>query len=170
MRGLSLVAALAVAVVLQTTLAGFLMPGPLAVDLVLVVVVYVALTSGPVAGLLAGTVGGLVQDALSSGILGMGGLAKTLVGFMAGHFGTQFIVTATVPRFLVFAAASAAHAGLFMGAYTLLGLRSFPAPLAAVAMQALGNGVLGVVGFQLAEWLPRVIDRRRSGRGMRVNR
>jgi rod shape-determining protein MreD len=170
MRGLALVAALAAAVVLQTTLAGFLVQGAMAVDLVLVVVVYVALTSGPVAGLLAGTVGGLVQDALSSGILGMGGLTKTVVGFLAGRFGTQFIVTATVPRFLVFAAASAAHAGLFMGAYTLLGLRSFPNPLAAVALQALGNGVLGVVGFHVAEWLPRMLERRRSGRGMRVKR
>lgn len=170
MRGLALVAALAAAVVLQTTLAGFLVPGAMAVDLVLVVVVYVALTSGPVAGLLAGTVGGLVQDALSSGILGMGGLTKTLVGFLVGRFGTQFIVTATVPRFLVGAAASAAHAGLFMGAYTLLGLRSFPNPIAAVAVQAVGNGVLGVVVFQLAEWLPRMLERRRSGRGMRVKR
>ena len=170
MRGLRLVAALAAAVVLQTTLAGYFAPGALAVDLVLVVVVYVALTSGPVAGLLAGTVGGLVQDALSSGILGMGGLTKTLVGFAAGRFGTQFIVTAMVPRFLVFAAASAAHAALFMGAYTLLGLRSFPNPYAAVAMQAVGNGVLGVVGFQVAEWLPRMLERRRSGRGMRVKR
>jgi len=170
MRALALVAALAAAVVLQTTLAGFLVPGAMAVDLVLVVVVYVALTSGPVAGLLAGTVGGLVQDALSSGILGMGGLTKTLVGFLVGHFGTQFIVTATVPRVLVFAAASAAHAGLFMGAYTLLGLRSFPSPFAAVALQAVGNGVLGVVGFQVAEWLPQMLERRRSGRGMRVKR
>ena len=170
MRGLRLVAALAAAVVLQTTLAGYFVQGALAVDLVVVVVVYVALTSGPVAGLLAGTVGGLVQDALSSGILGMGGLTKTLVGFAVGRFGTQFIVTATVPRFLVFAAASAAHAGLFMGAYTLLGLRTFPNPYAAVAMQALGNGVLGVVGFQVAEWLPRMRERRRSGRGMRGQR
>jgi len=170
MRGLALVAALAAAVVLQTTLAGFLVPGAMAVDLVLVVVVYVALTSGPVAGLLAGTVGGLVQDALSSGILGMGGLTKTLVGFLVGHFGTQFIVTATVPRVLVFAAASAVHAGLFMGAYTLLELRSFPNPFPAVALQAVGNGVLGVVGFQLAEWLPQMLERRRSGRGMRVKR
>ena len=38
-------------------------------------------------------------------------------------------------------------------------------PLAAIAMQALGNGVLGVVGFELAEWLPRMVERRRSGRG-----
>lgn len=170
MRGLGLAAALVVAIVLQTTVAGFWGRGALTVDLVLVAVVYVALTGGPVAGLLAGTVGGLVQDALSSGILGMGGLAKTLVGFVAGRFGTQFIVTATVPRFLVFAGASAAHAGIFMGLYTLLGVRSFPDPFTAVAVQALGNGLLGVVGFELAEWVPRMVERRRSRRGMRVKR
>ena len=170
MRGLTLFAAMATAIVLQTTLAWFVAPRALTVDLVLVVVLYVALSSGAVAGLVAGTVGGLVQDALSSGILGMGALAKTLVGFLAGRFGTQFIVTAMVPRFLVFAAASAAHAGLFMGAYTLLGLRTFPNPWAAVALQALGNGALGVVVYQFAESLPRILERRRSGRGMRVKR
>ena len=111
-----------------------------------------------------------MQDALSSGILGMGGLAKTVVGFLAGRFGSQVIVTAVPFRFLAFAAASAAHAGLFMGAYTLLGLRSFPNPLAAVGVQALGNGVLGVVAFELAEWVPRLMERRRSTRGMRVKR
>lgn len=162
MRALRLGAALVAAVVLQTTLARYAPQGAMSVDLVLVVVVYVALTSGPVAGLAAGTFGGLVQDALSSGILGMGGLTKTVVGFLAGRFGTQVIVTAMLTRFLTFAAASAAHAGLFMGAYTLLGLRSFPNPLAAVGVQALGNGVLGVVAFELAEWLT---ERRRSSGG-----
>lgn len=166
MRFLVDVAALAVAVVVQTGAGRLTWNGFAVVDLVLVVVVYIALTGGPVAGLLAGTAGGLVQDALSSGILGMGGLAKTVVGFLAGRFGTQFIVTSTVPRLLTFAAATAAHAVLFMGAYTLLGLRDFPNALTTIAVQAVGNGVLGVIGFQLAERLPRTLERRRATRGV----
>ena len=79
-------------------------------------------------GLLAGTVAGLIQDALSSGILGIGGLAKTMVGFLAGVLGTQFIVTAPLPRFLLLLMATALHAAIFMGLYTLLNLRQFPAP------------------------------------------
>lgn len=165
MRLLGVVAALAVALVVQTSL-----PGAAPVDLVLVVVVAAALAFGPVTGLVAGTVGGLVQDALSSGILGMGGLAKTIVGFTAGHFATQFIVTATVPRLLVFAAATAAHAALFMGLYTLLGLRSFPDPVTAVATQAVANAVIGVVGVRAVDAIPRMIERRRANRGMRVKR
>ncbi|MBP7775971.1 MAG: rod shape-determining protein MreD [Acidobacteria bacterium] len=170
MRTLGTLTALALAVVAQAAFRGLEWRGTPTVDLVLVVVVYIALTGGPVAGLLAGTVGGLVQDALSSGILGMGGLAKTVVGFLAGRFGTQFIVTATLPRMFTFAVATAAHAVLFLGAYALLGLRSFPDALTAVALQAAGNAVAGAVGFKLSEWLPRAIERRHARRGMRVSR
>lgn len=170
MRALGTLAALAVAVVAQSALGGLAWRGIPTVDLVLVMVVYVALTGGPAAGLAAGTVGGLVQDALSSGILGMGGLAKTVVGYLAGRFGTQFIVTGTLPRVIAFAAATAAHAVLFMGTYSLLGLRSFPEPWTAVAVQAAGNGLLGVVVFKLAEWMPGAVERRRATRGMRVAR
>ena len=169
MKLLAVVGALALALVLQTTLTG-VVRGAVPVDLVLVVVVSAALAFGPATGLLVGTVGGLLQDALSSGVLGMGGLAKTLVGFAAGRFATQFIVTATVPRLLVFAAATVAHAVLLMGLYTLLGLRSFPDPWAAVAIQAVGNAVIGVVGVRAVDAIPRVLERRRANRGMRVKR
>ena len=127
---------------------------------VLVVVVYVALTSGPATGLLSGTFAGLVQDALSSSVIGIGGLAKTLVGFLAGIIGTQFIVTASLPRFVVFFGATVLHAVVFMGLYVLLDLRHFGAPYAAVAGQATANAVIGVVAFQLVELLPGAVERR----------
>jgi rod shape-determining protein MreD len=157
-------AAIAVALAMQTTLAGLVIRGTAALDLVLIVVVYIAITSGPVTGLLAGTVGGLLQDALSGGIIGIGGLAKTVVGFGAGVLGTQFIVTAPLPRFIVFVAGTVLHAVVFIGLYTLLDLRQFPSPVAAVAGQAIGNGFLGVMGALVAEWLPGFLARRRAGR------
>jgi rod shape-determining protein MreD len=157
--------AIAAAIALQTTLARFVIRGTVAVDLVLVVVVYVALVSGPVTGMFAGTFGGLVQDLLSTGVVGIGGLADTIVGFLAGVVGTQFIVAQSVPRFVVFFGATVLHAVIFMGLYTLLDLRSFGAPYAAVTGQALGNAVVGVVAFQLAELLPGAVERRRAQRG-----
>jgi rod shape-determining protein MreD len=168
-RAIGVVLALAAALVLQTTLTG-VVRGVVPVDLVLVVVVGSALAFGPVAGLLAGTVGGLLQDALTSGILGMGGLAKTLVGFAAGQFGTQFIVTAALPRLVVYAAATAAHAAVLMGLYSFLGLRSFPDPLPGVAIQAVGNAVVGVLGVRAMDAVPKFLERRRANRGMRVKR
>lgn len=169
MKAAWVVLAVAIAVALQTTLARFLVRGTLAVDFVLVAVVYVALTSGPVTGLLTGTFAGLVQDALATGIIGIGGLAKTVVGFLAGIVGTQFIVTNTVPRFVVFFLATVVHAVIFMGLYVLLDLRDFGTPYGAVARQALGNAIVGIVAFQLVELLPGAVERRRSQRG-RIHR
>jgi rod shape-determining protein MreD len=159
--------AIAVALALQTTLASLVIRGTAALDLVLIVVVYLALISGPVSGLLLGSAAGLVQDALSSGIIGIGGLAKTVVGFVAGLLGTQFIVTAPLSRFVVFLLATVLHAAVFMGLYTLLGLRQFDDPWAAVVTQAVGNGFLGVVGAQVVELLPGLRERRKAKRMVR---
>jgi rod shape-determining protein MreD len=163
-KAIGVIVAVAVALALQTTAARFLVRGSVAVDLVLVVVVYVALTSGPATGLLSGAFAGLAQDALSSSVIGIGGLAKTLVGFLAGVIGTQFIETASLPRFVVFFGATVLHALVFMGLYVLLDLRHFGTPYAAVAGQATANAVIGVVAFQVAELLPGAVERRRAGK------
>ena len=167
MKALAVFIAIALALGLQTTLARFVVGGSAAVDLVLVAVVAVALTIGPVGGMLAGSAAGLIQDALSSGVMGIGALAKTIVGFAAGRLGTQFIVTAPLPRFVVFVGAGVLHATVFMGLYVLLGLREFSAPYAEVVGQAVGNAVVGVVGSQVLEWLPGFLTRRRLGRPLR---
>jgi rod shape-determining protein MreD len=164
-RSATALAAILIAIAVQTTLAGYIFRcSSTTIDLVLIVVVYVAIRSGPVTGLLAGTIAGLIQDALSSGILGIGGLAKTLVGFMSGVLGTQFIVTAPLPRFLLLVVATALHAGIFIGLYTALNLRQFPVTYGSIAGQAFGNAFVGVVAFQVIEWFPGFVDRRRAGR------
>jgi rod shape-determining protein MreD len=156
--------AIALALALQTTLTRFVVGGTAAIDLVLVVVVYVALTTGPGTGMLAGSVAGIIQDALSSGVIGIGGLAKSLVGFLAGVIGQQFIVTAALPRFVMFLAATVVHSAMFMGLYVLLGLRSFPSPYAAVVSQAVGNAAVGMIAFTIIEMLPGMMERRRVRR------
>ena len=164
MKAVGVLFAIALALALQTTLAQFLVGGIAALDLVLVVVVYVALSMGPVAGMLAGSVAGIIQDALSSGVVGIGGLAKSIVGFAAGVVGQQFIVTAALPRFVMFLGATAAHAAIFMGLYVLLNLRTFPSPWAAVVSQALGNAAVGMIAFTIIESVPGIVERRRMRR------
>ena len=165
MKVLASLLAIAIALALQTTLTRFVVAGTGAVDVVLVAVVYVALTTGPVGGMLAGTLAGLVQDALSIGVIGIGGLAKSLVGFLVGAFGQQFIVTAALPRFVMFVAATAVHAAVYMGLYVALGLRVFSSPWKAIASQGLANAVIGLVSFAVIESLPGMLERRRRRRG-----
>ena len=161
MKNAWIVLAVVLSIALQTTLARFLAGGNVFVDFVLVVVVYTAIVAGPVAGMVTGSAAGLVQDTLSSGIIGVGGLAKAIVGFVAGVLAQQFIVTATLPRAVLFVGSTALHAVIFIGMYALLGQRSFPPPLAETGGQALGNMAIGVVAFSVIEAVPGIIERRR---------
>src|SRR6185312_7091866 len=128
-----IILAIVLALALQTTIARFVVSGTVAVDLVLVVVVYVALSSGSVPGLLTGTVAGLIQDSLSTGVIGIGGLAKTIVGFITGIVGTQLNIAEPVARFVVFFVATVAHQAITIGLGSVLGLRPFGTPYAAIA-------------------------------------
>jgi rod shape-determining protein MreD len=114
--------------------------------------------------MLAGSVAGLIQDSLSTGVVGIGGLAKATVGFVVGVLGQQFIVTAALPRLVMFLGASVGYQLVFMGIYTLLQQRSFPSPWKAMATQALGNAVVGMIAFSIVEAFPGVMERRRAGR------
>jgi rod shape-determining protein MreD len=164
MKALRTVAALAIALILQSLLARMTGAFRLPVDLVLVTVITTALLYGRVAGLLGGTLGGLMQDGLAGGVLGIGGLASSLGGVLAGYVGTQFIVTQTVPRFLLFAGATVVHNIVFMGLYQLLNLRHFDQLLLILTEQALVNAAVGIVLIGLVETLPGLPERWRNRR------
>ena len=160
--GLGLGLALAVQTTLVPMVAGVDPP----VDLVLVVVVAVAVGSGPIAGLWVGTVGGLLQDALSGGLIGVGGLAKTLVGYLVGQIGARFMVVRPWHQLLVFFPASLVHAGCFIGVSSLLSDGGRMTSYGAVLTEAMANAAIGVMmvgGLQIGPgWLGRRRLRRRS--------
>jgi len=91
-------------------------------------------------------------------------LAKSVIGFVAGAISQQFILTSALPRFVMFVGATVAHSALFMGLNVGLGLRTFPSPWKAVASQAIGNAVVGVMSFTIVEAIPGILERRRAGR------
>ncbi len=167
MTALRVVAAIVVALILQSVVARLVGNGQVPVDLVLVSVVSTALLYGRVAGLLGGSLAGLAQDALSGGVLGIGGLANSVVGFFTGMIGTQFIVTQAVPRFLLYTGATAVHAGIYIGLSVLLGLRRFDRAFVEVTIQALANGVVGVLVFEIIDALPGTRQRWRARRERR---
>lgn len=168
MRVAGAVLALAAALALQTTLAG-LTSGASAVNLALVAVIYLALAFGPAAGLMAGTVGGLVQDALAGGIVGVGGFAKTLVGFVIGVLGAQFIVAQSLPRLIMFVSGTLMHELCYQALYAIVEARAFRMHWSAALIQAAVNGIIGVLAFAVVESGPGLLQRRRA-RGATLSR
>jgi rod shape-determining protein MreD len=157
--------ALVGALVLQTTLSGLIVGSTVAVNLVLVAVVYLALTYGPVTGLLSGMIGGLAQDALAGGIVGLGGLTKTLIGFIVGLLSAQFNLTSTVPRLVIFVVATFVHQLLLAGLQRITGGPMMSVQMSRVLVQALINGGIGVIAFFVVEQGPGILQRRRMNRG-----
>lgn len=164
MKTFVVILTIAGALALQTTLSGMLAGGAIAVNLVLVAVVYLALAHGPVTGTLVGMVGGLAQDALAGGIVGLGSMTKTVIGFVVGVLSTQFNLSTTVPRLVMFAAATVVHQLVFEGLHALIGGRPFALQWSATLIQALANALLGIVAFFIVEKGPEAAQRRRAGR------
>ncbi len=155
---------LAVALTLQTTLAPMVAGAEVPVDLVLVAVVAVAVARGPVAGLWAGTVGGLVQDALSGGVVGVGALAKTLVGYLVGQFALQFLATRFWHHLLTFFFASLVHAGCFVGIYSLLPNAGMMISYLDILTQAAVNAAVGLAMALTVRRTSQALTRRRMRR------
>jgi rod shape-determining protein MreD len=72
------------AVLLQTTVFQFLRVAGVSPDLILVLVVFFAISNGPRHGAVLGFVGGLVQDLLSGFYIGMNALSMALTGYIVG--------------------------------------------------------------------------------------
>ena len=164
MRALRLGIALLLALAVQTTLAHAALGNRAVVDLVLVLVVFVAIRHGAVTGLLFGSLAGLCQDALSGGIIGVGGLAKSIVGASVGALATQFIIVNPLPRFVVFLGATLAHAACFLGIYALVDAQTIGNPWGIVLPQAVMSAVIGLLVFASVERLPDAWRRRRMRR------
>jgi rod shape-determining protein MreD len=163
-KAFGLGAALLGTLAVQTSLAHAAMSNRTGVDLVLVLVVFVALRQGAVAGLLFGSLAGLCQDALSGGIVGVGGLTKSLVGAAVGALASQFIITNALPRFVVFLGGTLAHAAVFLGIYALIDAAPLGRSWALVVPQALLNAGIGLLLFAAVERLPDAWHRRRLRR------
>jgi len=160
----SVLATVTVAVLAQVTLARFTVGGTWVFDLVLVGVVFAGLQWGPAAGLVGGTLGGMFQDLLSGQIVGVSGLAKTLVGFGAGVIGTQFVLTRAHGRSIIVAASSLVHR-LLMLALTALIAQEWPVvSWGALLAELVLNTLAGFVVFQAMSALPGMVARRRAGR------
>lgn len=170
MKLASVLGTVVLAVLVQVTLARFTVGGSWVFDLVLVGVVFAGLQWGPAAGLAGGTIGGLLQDLLSGEIVGVSGLAKTLVGFGAGMIGTQFVLTRPHARSIIVAGCSVVHRILMLG-FTGLIAQQWPAWSWAAMLAETGlNTLAGFLLFQATTALPGVVARNRANRRTSLSR
>jgi rod shape-determining protein MreD len=124
------------------------------VDLPLVVTVYFALgRRNPIQGTVIGAVMGLFEDALSHYAIGINGIAKTAVGFLAASVGIRVEVdNHTVRVLLIFALSLLSSAIYLFVSRFMLGLTIEWSWLTEL-FRAVGNSVVGLLLFPLLDRL-----------------
>jgi rod shape-determining protein MreD len=121
-------------------------------DLPLVVTVYFALVRrNPIHGTLLGAGLGIFQDALTQHAIGVNGVAKTLVGFLAGSVGVRIDVENHTIRLIMTFLLSLLSSAVYVFVYRiLLGLDMQWSWLAEL-MRAVGNSLIAMVLFPLLD-------------------
>ena len=123
-------------------------------DLPLVVTVYFALDRrSPIQGTLMGAGMGLFEDALSHHAIGVNGIAKTVVGFLAASIGVRVDVENNTIRLVMNFLLSLVSSGIvvFVSRF-LLGL-DYEWQWYTALFAALGNSIIALVLFPLLDRL-----------------
>ena len=127
-------------------------------DLPLLVTIYFGLSRrNPSTGLLLGMAIGLVQDSLSGRTvpLGLYGIAKTIVGFLASSIGARLDTEHPVARFALTALFFVTHQGVIVLTRRMLLAQPEPWFNMHLAVAALLNAIVAVLLFPLLDRLRR---------------
>ena len=150
---LRLPACLFLAWLAQAALVPFASIGAVQPDLVLVVVAVQAIAGGPATGALAGFFGGLLQDLLAPGSVGVGALIKTVIGHSLGRVDRSLLGESAVLPAIMIGVMSLISQSAYLGLLFLAGEPvAFPSYLPGVVLpSAFYTAVIGLLLFPLLE-------------------
>ncbi|MEM8959904.1 MAG: rod shape-determining protein MreD [Acidobacteriota bacterium] len=138
------------------------------VDPFLVLVIYVGLRAAPVWGMVAGSITGLIADAMSGGTYGLFGFANTMVAAASDRLRRRLVAQDTLRLGLIFALAAALQQVVVAGLqFFVLASLPLPSPL-MVAGKVLSTAVLGTVAIAVTEWASRAYHQWREARRRRL--
>jgi len=112
------------------------------VDLPLIITVYFSLRRSQLLGMVTGMTAGLAQDALSHSFMGVGGLTKTIIGYIVATFSIRFELDNFLMRLLTVTIAAAANSLLFIGINKVVAIPQY--------VEMTGRQMWRTVGIQTA--------------------
>ena len=146
MDQLKITISLIIAILLQWTLRNVAEPFAY-VDFPLIIVVYAALQRDSIKAILFATVAGIAVDALSGGLLGANGFAKTLVAYMVSELARRVYMDNLLLRILVIAGACAIDDLIYFWMHRLLGQEPPGEMVVTMAYTLIGTSITGTLVF-----------------------
>ncbi len=150
---LRLPALLILAWLAQAALVPLISIGTVQPDLILVVIAVQAIAGGPTTGALAGFFGGLLQDLLAPGSVGIGTLVKTVIGYSLGRIDRILLGETPVLPAIMIGVMSLISQSAYLGLLLLAGERvAFVSYLPGVILpSALYTAIIGLLLYPLLE-------------------
>lgn len=146
MEGVKLTIAFIISILLQWTLRNVAEPF-VYVDFPLIVVVYAALQRNSIRAILFGTFSGIAVDALSGGLLGANGFAKTLVAYIVSEIARRVYLDNLLLRIPVLAGATVLSSIVYFGLHWLFGQPPSGDILVTSAYSLIGTTITGTLVF-----------------------
>src|SRR5262249_18307898 len=136
------------------------------VDLPLIITVYFSLRRSQLLGMLTGMTSGLMQDALSHSYMGVGGLTKTIIGYIIATISMRVELDNFLMRLLTLGLAAGCNALFFILINKIVGVPQFVEMTHKVMWKtvAIEAGVNLVVGFFIFVVLDKLVGRPDPGR------
>jgi rod shape-determining protein MreD len=167
-RALQFAGALVAALLLHLVGTRLVPEWPLAVDLMLLVVVFNALDGRTFSGLMGGLLAGWVTDALTGQAFGLFGLVDTIIGYSAAFAVQRIVIQRPAGAALLFSLAAACQQGLVLGlSLLLLSAPEIPA-YPWLLVKAAVTGVLGGLVFFARQRVLSSVDLWRHTRQTRI--
>lgn len=140
------------AFVLQTTWVHHLEVFQVGPDLILLVLVYVALTCGHIQGTVFGFCAGFLQDSSSAEDLGLNALAKSIIGFGVGISRTRIMADSVQVQLLLICSAVLVHDLIYYAGYSGISVGEVPYFWLRYGLgRALYTGIVGSVLIYAAQ-------------------
>lgn len=150
MDQLKITIALVIAILLQWTLRN--VAEPLAyIDFPLIIVVYAALQRDAIKAIFFGTFAGLAVDALSGGLLGSNGFAKTIVAYMVSELARRVYMDNLLLRIPVIAGACLLDDLVYYGMHKLLGQEPVGQVIVVISYTLIGTTIAGTFIYLLLD-------------------
>jgi rod shape-determining protein MreD len=152
MENLKITIALIIAVLLQWTMRS--VAEPLAyIDFPLIIVVYAALQRNSIKAIFFGTFAGIAVDALSGGLLGANGFAKTLIAYMVSELARRVYLDNLLLRIPVIAGACLLDDLIYYGTHRLLGQEPSVDVAVTISYTLIGTTIAGTMIYLLLDFV-----------------
>ncbi len=146
MEQLKITIALIIAILLQWTLRNVAEPFAY-IDFTLIVVVYAALQRNSMKAIFFGTIAGIAVDALSGGLLGANGFAKTLIAYIVCEIVRRVYLDNLLLQIPVIAGACFLDNLIYYGVHRLLGQEPAVPVMTTIAYSVIGTTIAGTIVY-----------------------